>query len=72
MTVNSAWTGSHKHQTERQKGQILQEIRRYSLGVKGVKGGRELSQMPADSAQTKSNIGQTERQKRHIPLLISN
>ena len=41
MSVDSAWTGSHKRETERQKGQILQEIRRYSLEVKGVKGGRE-------------------------------
>ena len=55
MSVDSAWTGSHKQETERQKGQILQEIRRYSLEVKEVKGGRELSQMTVDSAWTGSH-----------------
>ena len=55
MTIDSAWTGSHKRETERQKGHILQEIRRYSLGVKGVKGGRELSQMSVNSAWTGSH-----------------
>ena len=51
---------------------MCQKLRSFSEGVKELKGGKELSQMPADSAQTKSNIGQTERQKSHIPLLISN
>ena len=41
MTVDSAWTGSHNHKTERQKEHILQEIRRFSAGVKELKGGRE-------------------------------
>ena len=66
MSVDSAWTGSHKHKTERQKGQILQEIRRFSAGVKELKGGRELSQMSVDSAWTGSHKHKTERQKEHI------
>ena len=66
MSVDSAWTGSHKHKTERQNGQILQEIRRFSAGVKELKGGRELSQMSVDSAWTRSHNRETERQKGHI------
>ena len=66
MSVDSAWTGSHKHKTERQKGQILQEIRRFSAEVKELKGGRELSQMTADSAWTGSHKHKTERQKGQI------
>ena len=70
MTADSAWTGSHKHKTERQKEHILQELRRFSAGVKEVKGGRELSQMTVDSAWTGSHKHKTERQNEHILPLI--
>ena len=70
MSVDSAWTGSHKRETERQNGQILQEIRRYSSGGKELKGGKELSQMSVDSAWTGSHKRETERQKGQILPLI--
>ena len=70
MSVDSAWTGSHKHKTERQKEHILQELRSFSAVIKELKGGRELSQMSVDSAWTGSHKRETERQNEHILPLI--
>ena len=70
MTADSAWTGSHKRETERQKEHILQELRSFSAVIKEVKGGRELSQMSVDSAWTGSHKRETERQKgQSLPLI---